>query len=116
MTPEARLYAVLSPLLPGKVFPDFAKPGTKLPYIVYQVVGGSPLNMLTGEIPEKQQVRVQVSAWAEERLEVSQIGADIEAAIRGASELQSQVLTGRLSLLDEETTYRGTRQEFYLFC
>jgi hypothetical protein len=116
MTAEARLYEVLSPLLPGKVFPDFAKAGTKLPYVVYQVVGGDPFNTLTGEAPEKQQVRVQVSAWAEGRLEVSQLGADIEAAIRAATDLQPTVLTGRLSLVDEETSYRGTRQEFYLFC
>jgi hypothetical protein len=116
MTADTLIYDALKSLAGGRVLPDFADEGTALPFIVYQAVGGEPINLITGEAPDKQRVRMQVSVWANSRKEASELGAQVESTIRAASDLQPEVATGRLSTFDETTRYRGTRQDFYLFC
>lgn len=116
MTPEALIYDALKHLADGRVLPDFAPEGPALPFIVYQAVGGEPINFLTGEQPDKQKVRMQISVWAgESRLEASALGQQVEEAIRAATTLQPEVATGRVATYDEETKCRGTRQDFYIF-
>ena len=117
MTPEALIYEALKHLVGARVLPDFAPDGTEQPFIVYQVVGGEPINYLTGEQPDKQKVRMQISVWAgEDRIEASVLGHQVEEAIRAAAHLQPEVASGRIATYDEETNARGTRQDFYLFC
>jgi hypothetical protein len=116
MTPESHIDGLLAALLPGGVFPDVAPQGTPVPYITYQAVGGDPINFLTGEAPDKANTRMQVNVWAATRLEASQLGAQVEAAVRAAAHLQPEILTGRVATYDEQTDYRGTMQDFNLFC
>lgn len=117
MTPEALIYDALKHLAGGRVLPDFAPEGTEAPFIVYQMVGGEPTNYLTGEQPDKQRVRMQVSVWVgEDRIEASELGQQVEQAIRAATALQPEVASGRIATYDEETRTRGTRQDFYMFC
>lgn len=116
MTAEEHIYNTLKHLAGGRVLPDFAGEGTPVPFIVYQAVGGDPVNLLTGEQPEKQSVRMQVNVWSLSRMEASALGAEVEAAVRAATVLQPEVATGRVATYDEDTKYRGTRQDFYLFC
>lgn len=115
MIAETLIYEAVKHLAGGRVFPDFADAGTELPFIVYQAVGGDPENYLTGEQPDKQRVRMQVSVWvSESRIEASELGQQVEAAIRAAINLQPEVATGRVATYDEETKRRGTRQDFYI--
>lgn len=116
MTAEALIFAELQHLVGSRVFPDIAEPGTARPYITYQAVGGAPVNYISGEKPEKQPVRMQVNVWAESRIEASEIGAQVEAALRAATALQTEVVTGRTATYDEPTKYRGTMQDFQIFC
>lgn len=116
MTPEALIYDALKHLVGERVLPDFAPEGTEQPFIVYQVVGGEPINYLTGEQPDKQKVRIQVSVWAgADRIEASELGQQVEAAIRAAAHLQAEAASGRVATYDEDTSARGTRQDFYIF-
>lgn len=97
------------------MFPDFAPQGTQTPYITYQAVGGEPIDMLDGTIPDKTNVRMQINVWSTSRIEASELGAQVELTIRQQVALQPTVLTGRVATLDEETLYRGTMQDFNLF-
>lgn len=116
MTPEVQICDALKHLAGGRIWPDFAETD-ELPCIVYQAVGGEPVNYLTGEQPDKQKVRVQISVWAgASRIAASELGQQVEEAIRAATTLQPEVATGRLATYDEDTKCRGTRQDFYLFC
>jgi hypothetical protein len=103
VTPEDHIEVVLAHLADGRLYPDVAPLSTDTPYITYQVVGGEPMNFLSGDRPAKQHVRMQVNCWA---------GADE----RSATELQVEVVSGRTSTYDEETDSRGTMQDFMLFC
>ena len=116
MTPESHIDGLLALLVGGRAFPDVAPQGTAVPFITYQAVGGDPINFLTGEAPDKTNTRMQVNVWAATRLEASELGAQVEAAVRAAAHLQPEVLTGRVATYDETTGYRGTMQDFHLFC
>jgi len=116
MTAEDYIDAVLTGLAGGRVFPDVAPLGTARPFITYQAVGGAPVNFLTGDQPGKQFVRMQVNVWADTRIEASELGAQVEQAMRAAIELHVEVATGRVATSDETTNYRGTMQDFTLFC
>jgi len=116
MTPEEHVHGALSHLAGGRVFPDLAEVDTPTPYITYQVVGGEPLNFLTGDRPDKQRVRIQVNVWATRRIEASEIGMLVEDALRSVGALQVEVATGRVATYDEGTDRRGVMQDFMLFC
>lgn len=111
MTIEAVINAALDVLAPGRIFPDFAPAGTERPFITYQAVGGQPVNYTTGDIPDKENTRVQVNVWADTRIAASSLGKQVEDALRGA-DLQTEVLTGRIATFDDATGYRGTLQDF----
>jgi hypothetical protein len=116
MTAEELIFAVLQDLAEGRVFPDIAEPDTPRPYITYQAAGGEPVNYLSGDHPEKQPVRMQVNCWADTRVEASALGAQVEDAMRAAVHLLPEVATGRIARYDEATSYRGTMQDFMIFC
>jgi hypothetical protein len=58
---------------------------------------------------------MQVNVWGASRIEASELGAGVEDALRGATSLQTEVLTGRIATYDETTRYRGTMQDFSLW-
>jgi hypothetical protein len=116
MTPEEHVHGALSHLAGGRIFPDLAEVDTPTPYITYQVVGGEPLNFLTGDRPDKQRVRIQVNVWATRRIEASETGMLVEDALRSVTALQVEVATGRVATYDEPTDRRGVMQDFMLFC
>jgi tetrahydromethanopterin S-methyltransferase subunit E len=115
MTIEEQVVAALQGLAGGRVFPDVAPEKTQVPYITYQAVGGEPVNFLTGEQPGKTNTRIQINVWAASRIEASQLGAQVEAAMRAAVALQPEVLTGRMSTFDEITRLRGMLQDFSIW-
>jgi hypothetical protein len=112
---EAQLFNILQTFVGGRVYPDIAPENTARPYITYQAVGGTPVNLLTNDKPSKTNTRMQVNVWADTRLSASEVGAQVEDAIRSAASLQPEVLTGRMATYDETTTYRGTMQDFSLW-
>lgn len=116
MSIYVQILGVLADLAGGRVFPLVADEGVETPYIVVQRVGGSPINFLTGEAPDRQSNRFQVSVWAKSALEAEEVGKQVEAAIRAAVALQPEVVTGAVDDYDETTKYRGSRQEFRIFC
>jgi len=116
MSIHAQVRAALAGLAGDRVYPLIAEEGTATPYIVFQVVGGTPEGFLGGEKPEKRQHRVQVNVWSKSILEAGVIADQVEDALRAVVELQTEVLTGAVDTYDEATKYRGQMQDFSLFC
>lgn len=114
MTPHEQIFQVLGDLVNGRVFPGIAEPETQTPYITYQIIGGPPINFVTGECPSKRFTRVQINTWAATSVEASQVAMRAEDAIRASRALQVEVLTTAADTYDAE--YRGAVQEFMLFC
>jgi len=116
MTPHEQIFAVLGDVADGRVFPGIADEGTATPYVTFQIVGGPPINFVTGEAPAKRFARVQINVWAGTSVEAFRVAAEVEGALRAAVHLQSEVLTGAGDTYDEVTKDRGAMQEFMLFC
>lgn len=114
MSLESQIFTALKGLVSDRVFPDVA-PDEALPYITYQQVGGEPINFTDGTVPDRSNARIQVNVWAATRLSASQIGADVESAIRALAALQPTVLSARMAMYDPDTKARGTMQDFSLW-
>lgn len=108
---ESSLYTALNALVGGRMFPDEAPSGTATPYIVYQQVGGKPVNLLGPESSDKKNARIQIAVWCETRLEASGIIRTIEDTIVHAP-LLGEVLSMPIATIDSVTNLRGATQDF----
>jgi hypothetical protein len=109
---ESDLFDALKGLVGNRVYPDVAPQGVARPYIVYQQVGGRAVNFVDPTVPSKKNARIQVAAWADTRAAASALGRQIEDTLRAAAALQITVLGAPVATYDEETKFRGTRQDF----
>jgi len=116
MSVHIEVREALRGLAGDRVFPLMANEGTPTPYIVYQVVGGDAQEYLSGDKPSKKQRRVQVKVWSQSTIEAAHIAEQVEDALRATTPLQPEILTVPIDTFDEATQYRGTMQDFYLFC
>ncbi|USX25783.1 DUF3168 domain-containing protein [Oxalobacteraceae bacterium OTU3CINTB1] len=115
MSLDAQLFAALSPLVNGEVYPDVAPDGVARPYITYQQVGGDVVNYTEGSIPDRRNARVQINVWAETRLGASSLSELVEDTLRPITELQTSVIGARASVYEPETKLRGARQDFSIW-
>lgn len=114
MSLESQIFDALKGLVAQRVFPDVA-PDEALPYITYQQIGGQAINFTDGTTPNRSNARMQINVWAATRLAASDLGAQVETAIRALADLQPMVLSARVSLYDPDTKARGTMQDFNLW-
>ena len=112
MSMKAQIFAALSALVDGRVFPAPAPERVDKPYITYQRAGGRPINYTDGAVPNLKNARVQINVWAVTSAVADPIAEQVEAALRGATALQTTVLSEVLDTYDEETKLRGTMQDF----
>jgi hypothetical protein len=99
----------------GRVFIDEAAVDTKTPYIVFTQIGGTPVNFLESQAPDKKNGRFQVNAWAATRLEVAPIGRKVEDVLVTSPVLRATVLTGVAAANDDGVDLRGTQQDFSIW-
>jgi Protein of unknown function (DUF3168) len=115
MSMETLVFDALKGLTAKRVFPDVAPENSPLPYITYQQVGGDSTNYLAQSVPDKRNARVQVNVWATTREAASSLALQVETAMRLAPTLNTTVLGASIATYDQETTYRGTRQDFSIW-
>jgi len=113
MTVEADIFTALKGLVSNRVYPDTAPMSAPLPYIVYQQIGGEPLNFLAG-VPDKRNGRFQIEVWATSRSAASTLIRQVEDAMRAAP-LLADTLGGALSTWETETNLYGSMQDFSIW-
>lgn len=111
---EAELSRVLLTLC-ARVFPDVAPEGTQAPYVVWHQYGGTAPIYTEGELLERRNSFVQINAWAQSRAQANTLSLDIEQALVANQLLQAQPLNAISTLYDEDTTLRGSMQDFSLW-
>lgn len=109
---EGDIFAALSPLFSGRVYPDEAPAGVVLPYCVYQQAGGESPTFLERASPSKKNGRFQIAVWSLTRAEASNKCRAVEAAMVTAAAFQAQPIGDQVATKDEETKYRGALQDF----
>ena len=115
MTLEADLYALLSPLVAGRVYPDVGPNNAQPPYITFQQIGGQTLNYLGREIPTLRNARVQINVWAATRAQAMQTGRQAEDAMRTATAFQAAPLGAALARKDADDPLYGAQQDFSIW-
>ncbi|MCD0492338.1 DUF3168 domain-containing protein [Chromobacterium violaceum] len=108
---EEQLYSVLSPLVAGNVFPDTAPAETPRPYILYQQVGGIPVQFMEGD-GSTVSPRMQITIWSDSRLQAAQLQRAAQRLLVGAP-LFGTIAGGAVALHEDVLGLRGTQQDFY---
>lgn len=112
MTIKTHIYSALQSLVAGRVYTGAPPENVVTPYVIYQRAGGTPVNFTDGTIPDRKNARVQINVWAESMSIADPIALQIENILRQVADLQVSVLTEVLDTYDEETSLRGTMQDF----
>jgi hypothetical protein len=112
MTVEADINSALKALVSNRFYPDEAPAGAALPYGVFQQVGGDAPVFLERALPSKKNGRFQVSWWSATRAEAASLALQGEAAMVAATAFDAKPLGAPVAVVDEETKYRGARQDF----
>ncbi|RZI62330.1 MAG: DUF3168 domain-containing protein [Rubrivivax sp.] len=81
MTLEEQIFALLGPLVGGRVFPDMAPVETPKPYVTYQVIPGASTRWLDGTAADKVRSTVQINVWGARRLSVNATARAIRDAM-----------------------------------
>lgn len=115
MSAEQSLFALLSPLVAGRVYPDVAPSGAALPRIAYQQVGGSNITYTEGAVPDTENGRMQVACWAASRIAAVTLAKQVEAALLGAADFQCIALGARRSVYEQDTQLFGCMQDFSIW-
>lgn len=111
MTLEEALFAVVSPLVGGRAYPDVTPANVEFPCITYQQVGGSAGWYVDQSVPAKSVSRIQINVHSQRRLEANQLARTVERAIAAAFN-ESQPYGGFITLYDDGPKLYGTRQDF----
>jgi hypothetical protein len=108
---EADLVAALGALVGNRVFPDVAPFDTVTPFIVYQQVGGSPVNFLGSEASSKKNARIQITIWADTRQEAMNLIRQTED-LMSAAPIYAYIEGAAIAHYDTTTKLRGALQDF----
>lgn len=111
MSLETSLFAVLSPLVDGNVFPDITPEPPTFPCIIYQQVGGKAFDYVDKTLPENDNARVQMLVWAKTRLEASTLMRQVRVALLGSA-LNVRTVAAAISQYHEYLALYGARQDF----
>lgn len=108
---EVDLVTTIGALVGGRVFPDVAPFATVTPFAVYQQVGGSAVNFLGAESSAKKNARIQVTIWADTRLEAMTKIRQLED-VMCAAPILAYVEGAAIAHYDNSTKLRGALQDF----
>lgn len=115
MSLEPQIFAALTGLVGGNVWPDIGPDDVELPYITYQQVGGDAVNYTDKTLPGSRNARVQVNVWAATRLAASALADQVEDALRLVASFDAEVLGARVAIYEQDTKLRGARQDFSIW-
>jgi hypothetical protein len=111
MSFETDLYAVLAAVTP-RVFPDFAPVTTQRPYVTYQQIGGEVFNPLSNDDPGIRHSAMQISVWADTRVQAMTLSRSIEAAMRAATAFTARPDSAATGDFDADIPVYGASQDF----
>ena len=114
MSIETALLAAVQPLC-ARVYPDVAPINTARPYIVWQQVGGPALMYLEGALPNKASADIQITVWANTRLEANSLIRQIEAVLVASATMQARPLGALIAAYDDTNELRGALQDFEIW-
>lgn len=113
----AVMFALLSPVFEGRVYPQVAPANTKMPYATYAVVTATAAQASDGETGLKRST-VQVTVWGSSYADAQAAADKAHRAVArkqgliGPHRVRSITPQMRLDQFDEETKTHGVVQDF----
>lgn len=114
MSLEDDFIAVAKTLCP-RFFPDTAPFETQAPYGIWQHVGGESLRYMDNTAADKRNAFVQITIWAQSRLQASTLLRGIEDALCSAPTLQASPQGEQVAAYDDANALRGAVQTFSIW-
>jgi hypothetical protein len=111
---EQALQAALAALCP-RTYPDVAPEGTATPYIVWHQFGGQAPTYTEAALTNRRNAYVQVNVWADTKAVSAALSLQIEQALVAHTVLQVEPQNALQAEYDEETTLRGSMQDFSIW-
>ncbi|KVO11719.1 tail completion protein gp17 [Burkholderia ubonensis] len=97
-----------------RCYPDEAPANVHRPYIVYQSAGGKSTSYLTETVSSQQNSRMQVAAWADDRLTADAMMQAIIAALC-IPPINATSMGAPASVRDFDTKLYGSRLDFSIW-
>lgn len=112
MTVEADLFAALSPLVDGRVYPLRADPDTAKPFITFQQVGGRSVSFLETAVVGKRNARFQINVWSADFQEAASLMRSVSDALVTNTTLRAIPLGEPVSSFEDMVRLYGGSQDF----
>lgn len=111
MTFEAAMRNALEAVCPA-AYPDVAPARAKLPYAVWQQIGGRAITYVDDSVADAENPFIQVTAWASTRLEANALMRRIEAAMTVATAFTARPMSAMSAAPSDDENVRGAMQDF----
>ncbi|MGC3984834.1 MAG: DUF3168 domain-containing protein [Pseudorhodoferax sp.] len=111
MSLETDLIAALQSECP-RTFPKRVPHGTALPYVVWEHTGGPSLRFLDNTAPDKRQVYIQVTAWAQTAKAAMDLLRAIEERVCSSTAFQASAQGEPVPAFDDGDELDGYLQAF----
>lgn len=116
MTVETDIQAALQSVAPGRVWPNRRPQDTgDALYIVFQWVGGIPVDFVESVLPDKRNGRLQVAVWGQNFAAVATAARTVEQLLVESTTLRAGRATGQVGDHDPVTNLHGVRQDFSIW-
>lgn len=109
---EEAIFAALSALFDGRVFPDEAPFDTPRPFLTYTQTGGDALEYVDAAVPDLRHARVQLNLWAASRIEARNLAQQVEDAMRASTAMTARRVAAFSARNEPDLKLYGTEQEF----
>lgn len=112
---EPKLIALLHGVVgEGNVYADVALSGAKAPWVTFQQIGGKSPTSLDQKLVDKRNGVFQISVYATNRPQATQIALHIEEAL-SLSNLQVIPMGAMRSSYELDTSLYGSKQDFSIW-
>jgi hypothetical protein len=115
MDMEAKVVALLGPLVGGRIHADVADVDTPRPYITWQQNGGVVVEFLDGAAPSMDNALLQIDVWGNSREQVNGIIREAAALLRADPDIIARAVTQLQAMSEPDLKLRGARQDFSIW-
>lgn len=108
-------HAGLAALVGVRVYPDVAPIGVAAPYVVWNEVGATPMNNMSGDAPSLNNYRVQVVSLGVTALQARNVAVQVRAAMQAASQFKSLEVDFASADFEDGSKIYGARSDYSIW-
>ena len=115
MSLESDLFALIGPIVSNRAYPITAPFGTPTPFVIWNSLGGTPVNFYESAMPSKRNLHIQVRVWSTTYAGALVVARSIENALVTSATLRATRLGEALGDYEDDVKLYGTIQDFSIW-